>query len=84
LTSRAAFLFLNPQSNPMPTVYNSSNVPAHIKTSHAAAKGFSLYAGRHGETAARAVCYGQLATVGFYFFAGCPDLVESELNRAAA
>ena len=65
-------------------MYNSDNIPAHIKTSHAAAKGFSLYAGRHGEAAARAVCYGQLATVGFYFYAGCPDLVETELNRAAA
>lgn len=64
-------------------MYNSDNVPVHIKTSHAAAKGFSLYAARHGEAAARAVCYGQLATVGFYFYAGCADLVETELNRPA-
>lgn len=64
-------------------MYNSDNVPSHIKTSHAAAKGFSLYADRHGEAVARAVCYGQLATVGFYFFAGCFDLVEVELNRPA-
>lgn len=65
-------------------MYNSNNVPAHIKTSHAAAKGFSLYAARHGETAALAVCYGKLSTLGFYFYAGCFDLVETELNRAAA
>jgi hypothetical protein len=65
-------------------MYNSDNVPSHIKTSHAAAKGFSLYAARHGETAARTLCYGRLAALGFYFYAGCPDLVEAELNRAAA
>ena len=65
-------------------MYNSDNVPAHIKTSHAAAKGFSLYAGRHGEAAALAVCYGRLSTLGFYFYAGCHGLVEIELNRAAA
>jgi hypothetical protein len=64
--------------------YNSDNVPAHIKTSHAAAKGFSLYAARHGEAAAHALCYGRLAAIGFYFYAGCPGLVEAELNRAAA
>jgi len=82
LTSPAASPFLNPVINI--TMYNSDNVPAHIKTSHAAAKGFSLYAERHGENAALSVCYGQLATVGFYFYAGCFDLVEAELNRAAA
>lgn len=64
-------------------IYKSENVPEKIKTSHAAAKGFSLYAARHGEAAAHAVCYGRLSTLGFYFYAGCADLVEAELNQAA-
>jgi len=64
--------------------YKSENVPFNIKSSHAAAKGFSLYAERHGEAAACGLCYGQLATIGFYFYAGCLGLVEKELNRATA
>ena len=56
-------------------------IPSHIKTSHAYAKGFDLYALRNGVAAARLCSYGQLSHVGFLFYFMDFTRLEIELNR---
>jgi hypothetical protein len=57
-----------------------ANTPAPlVKTSVAAAKGFELYAARHGDAAARLCCYGRLSHMGFLYFAGDVARLEKDL-----
>ena len=57
---------------------------AGIKTSAAARKGFELYAGRHGDAAARAVSYGLLSSLGFNAAAAALDVANAARWEAAA
>jgi len=61
-----------PENNPSPL----------IKTSVAAAKGFDLYAARHGSAAAEKLSYGQQSYIGFLFYAGDMPRLNVQLESA--
>ena len=57
----------------------AANPIEHTTPSAAAAKGYELYAARHGDAAARLCCYGRLSHMGFLFYAGDFARLEKDL-----